>query len=146
MINEVEIMGSLQFPTHRAVVVVALIVSLGLGGICPCEAQGTTTLLNAGESLADNSAGPPCCSRGVAGDCRLTEHCNCSNCGCREQVPQKRSEPVAPPAEDEREQTLVHPTSFAITTSTVVTCEVFDSAASSSSPHTLVAQRTRFNI
>jgi hypothetical protein len=146
MINEVEIMGSLQFPTHRAVVVVALIVSLGFGGICPCEAQGTTTLPNAGKSLAVNSAELSCCSRGAAGDCRVTEHCNCSSCGCRKQIPQKPSEPVAPPTEDEREQTQAHPTSFAITTSTVVTCELFDSASSSSSLHTLVAQRTRFNI
>lgn len=133
-------MGSVVFPAVRAVVVVALTLSLGLGGVCPCESVAASTV------AAEASHSATCSHCGPAHQGCHTSDSNCSGRCCGQQLPQQRSEPAAPPFEDDREPTIFHSVSPAIVVNAVADCDVFDIISASTSDHTLVAQRTRFNI
>lgn len=133
-------MGSVLFPAVRAVVVIALSIGLGIGGVCPCGAVEASLI------GSETSHTPTCTHCEPAHQACCSSDSSCSSGCCSQQVPQKRSESAVTPFEDDRESTLVHSLSPAVVVNAVAACDVFDVISASTSDHTLVAQRTRFNL
>jgi hypothetical protein len=131
-------MGSVSFPTNRARVVSALVVSLGLVGVFPCGSDRS-----GGGSRACASHSNPACVCGAA-----SENCECgAACNCGQQSPQKRPDPIAPTSTDDRFQTLAVVARIATCSGAAATFSAsFDSGWHSAADLTLIAQRTRLNI
>ncbi len=93
-------MGSIRTTfraVFRAIVAAGLIVSLGIGGTCPCAADGGRGSLPRQASHTSHIC--PCVLK--------TGHCNCgSACQCGKRLPQKDSEPAAPNRSNDRSQPL----------------------------------------